>query len=249
MYVRLAFAVAAHLEPEILVVDEVLAVGDAEFQKKCLGKMRDVAGHGRTVLFVSHNMAAVRALCAKSLLLSSGRLSAAGDTSAVILKYVDQQGESAAFSREPLGTGKPHVIAASIVDIAESKQPRQRRVTIRLTVHSPRAMNVEIAAWLRDNMGSSVGFAPVGSLMSESPAALASGSTSFTMKIDISQLALGKYTLSLGVSIPFAEMFDRCEDILSFDLGSEHFSGVLNPFRQDWQVGSVLFAADLERME
>ena len=60
MYVRLAFAVAAHLEPEILIVDEVLAVGDAEFQKKCLGKMQDVAGHGRTVLFVSHNMAAVR---------------------------------------------------------------------------------------------------------------------------------------------------------------------------------------------
>ncbi len=63
MYVRLAFAVAAHLEPEILVVDEVLAVGDAEFQKKCLGKMQDVASGGRTVLFVSHNMAAISALC------------------------------------------------------------------------------------------------------------------------------------------------------------------------------------------
>ena len=62
MYVRLAFAVAAHLEPEILIVDEVLAVGDAEFQKKCLGKMKDVAGHGRTVLFVSHNMVAVQSL-------------------------------------------------------------------------------------------------------------------------------------------------------------------------------------------
>ncbi len=67
MYVRLAFAVAAHLDPEILVVDEVLAVGDAEFQKKCLGKMGDVAGEGRTVLFVSHNMAAIRALCAISV--------------------------------------------------------------------------------------------------------------------------------------------------------------------------------------
>ena len=67
MYVRLAFAVAAHLEPEILIVDEVLAVGDAEFQKKCLGKMQDVAGHGRTVLFVSHNMAAVGALCSHGI--------------------------------------------------------------------------------------------------------------------------------------------------------------------------------------
>ena len=66
MYVRLAFAVAAHLEPEILIVDEVLAVGDAEFQRKCLGKMSDVARSGRTVLFVSHNMKAVRRLCPRS---------------------------------------------------------------------------------------------------------------------------------------------------------------------------------------
>jgi lipopolysaccharide transport system ATP-binding protein len=72
MYVRLAFAVAAHLEPEILIVDEVLAVGDAEFQKKCLGKMQDVAGHGRTVLFVSHNMAAIQRLCSRAIMLDRG---------------------------------------------------------------------------------------------------------------------------------------------------------------------------------
>jgi lipopolysaccharide transport system ATP-binding protein len=72
MYVRLAFAVAAHLEPEILIVDEVLAVGDAEFQKKCLGKMKDVAGEGRTVLFVSHNMTAMKNLCTKGILLKNG---------------------------------------------------------------------------------------------------------------------------------------------------------------------------------
>src|SRR4051794_41558453 len=69
MQVRLAFAVAAHLEPEILLVDEVLAVGDAEFQEKCLGKMRDVTREGRTVLFVSHNLAAVRSLCTRALVL------------------------------------------------------------------------------------------------------------------------------------------------------------------------------------
>src|SRR5579864_6258657 len=79
MYVRLAFAVAAYLEPEILVVDEVLAVGDADFQKKCLGKMENVARqHGRTVLFVSHNMAAVRSLCRAGFLLEQGRLSFVG---------------------------------------------------------------------------------------------------------------------------------------------------------------------------
>src|SRR2546427_6570522 len=78
MYVRLAFAVAAHLEPEILIIDEVLAVGDATFQKKCLGKMRDVTREGRTVLFVSHNMAAIQGLCSKCYLLSSGQLVAEG---------------------------------------------------------------------------------------------------------------------------------------------------------------------------
>ena len=72
MYVRLAFAVAAHLEPEILIIDEVLAVGDAEFQKKCLGKMKDVSGQGRTVLFVSHNMVAVKTLCTRGILLENG---------------------------------------------------------------------------------------------------------------------------------------------------------------------------------
>ena len=74
MYVRLAFAVAAHLNPEILIVDEVLAVGDAAFQKRCLGKMKDVADSGRTVLFVSHNMAAVRSLCNRSLVMHRGKL-------------------------------------------------------------------------------------------------------------------------------------------------------------------------------
>jgi lipopolysaccharide transport system ATP-binding protein len=72
MYVRLAFAVAAHLEPEILIIDEVLAVGDAEFQKKCLGKMKDVAGQGRTVIFVSHNMEAVKSLCERAVYLENG---------------------------------------------------------------------------------------------------------------------------------------------------------------------------------
>jgi ABC-type polysaccharide/polyol phosphate transport system ATPase subunit len=87
MYMRLAFAVAAHLEPEILVIDEVLAVGDAEFQRKCLGKMQDVAGHGRTVLFVSHNMGAIAKLCGSGLLLEQGRLLSTDRISAVIGTY------------------------------------------------------------------------------------------------------------------------------------------------------------------
>ncbi|MFN0279977.1 MAG: polysaccharide ABC transporter ATP-binding protein [Pyrinomonadaceae bacterium] len=89
MYVRLAFAVAAHLEPEILIVDEVLAVGDAEFQKKCLGKMGKVASQGRTVLFVSHNMIAMQSLCRRAILLNEGELAANGEPASVIAGYLE----------------------------------------------------------------------------------------------------------------------------------------------------------------
>jgi lipopolysaccharide transport system ATP-binding protein len=88
MYVRLAFAVAAHLEPEILLVDEVLAVGDAQFQKKCLGKMSQVAGEGRTVLFVSHNMTAVKGLCKLTMLIEAGKIVQVGDPATVVARYL-----------------------------------------------------------------------------------------------------------------------------------------------------------------
>jgi len=96
MYIRLAFAVAAHLEPEILIVDEVLAVGDAQFQRKCLGKMSEVAGGGRTILFVSHNMAMISSLCNKAIQLDNGKLRAVGATSNVILGYASSEGNSPA---------------------------------------------------------------------------------------------------------------------------------------------------------
>ncbi len=91
MYLRLAFAVAAFLESEILLVDEVLAVGDARFQKKCLGKMRDVSASGRMVVFVSHNMAAIEALCNRCLLISQGRLQAEGKPSAIMARYLESE--------------------------------------------------------------------------------------------------------------------------------------------------------------
>jgi len=89
MYVRLAFSVAAHLEPEILVVDEVLAVGDVEFQKKCLGKMGEVSKEGRTILFVSHNMAAIASLCNKTMLMERGQISYQGDSPEAIKRYMN----------------------------------------------------------------------------------------------------------------------------------------------------------------
>jgi lipopolysaccharide transport system ATP-binding protein len=90
MQLRLAFAVAAHLEPEVLVIDEVLAVGDAEFQKKCLGKMNEVSKSGRTVLFVSHDMNAIEQLCSKTIILQKGKLKAYGDTHQLINAYLNE---------------------------------------------------------------------------------------------------------------------------------------------------------------
>jgi lipopolysaccharide transport system ATP-binding protein len=107
MYMRLAFAVAAHLEPEILVVDEVLAVGDAEFQKKCLGKMHEVSRGGRTVLFVSHNMAAIQALCSRVIVLQGGRKIADGDPVESIATYLSGATQAVAPRlREPVAVGQ-----------------------------------------------------------------------------------------------------------------------------------------------
>jgi lipopolysaccharide transport system ATP-binding protein len=113
MYVRLAFAVAAHLEPEILIVDEVLAVGDAEFQRKCLGKMRDVSVGGRTVIFVSHSMSAVSSLCTRCLLFSNGKLALSGTADDVIQHYADTTGENYDRSFE-VDLSKPTIARVSV---------------------------------------------------------------------------------------------------------------------------------------
>src|SRR5687767_14048181 len=107
MYVRLAFAVAANLEPEVLIVDEVLAVGDAEFQRKCLGKMEDVVEQGRTVCFVSHNMAAIRFLCSTASLLDGGRIIAEGYVETCVAVYFGEGAQRhAAVVELPLARGK-----------------------------------------------------------------------------------------------------------------------------------------------
>src|SRR6266568_4558229 len=110
MYVRLAFAVAAHLEPELLIVDEVLAVGDAEFQRKCLGKMGDVARTGRTILFVSHNMGAVTSICERGIVLEAGRLVFSGPAIEAATVYLNQFSGAAeprvAERRDRTGSGE-----------------------------------------------------------------------------------------------------------------------------------------------
>lgn len=115
MYVRLAFAVAAHLDPEILIVDEVLAVGDQQFQRKCLGKMREVAGGGRTVLFVSHNLSAVRSLCTSALLLDRGRAGALAPVAEVLAAYTKSaSGPAIAYERSAPPAGTPCLLSARL---------------------------------------------------------------------------------------------------------------------------------------
>ena len=115
MYVRLAFAVAAHLEPEILVVDEVLAVGDAEFQKKCLGKMRDVSQReGRTVLFVSHNLAAVADLTSRAIVLNAGSVSADGPVADAISDYLSQASNASVYENTAMQSS-PHLKRVEVI--------------------------------------------------------------------------------------------------------------------------------------
>ena len=144
MYVRLAFAVAAHLEPDMLILDEVLAVGDTAFQQKCLGKMRDVSRHGRTVLLVSHSMAAVGQLCEKTIWLDDGRVQAVGPSETVIQSYLNSQKTVAAeFKRDESGLGQmPAVLILgarirnaenNIVSILDSRRPFSVEVDYKVT--------------------------------------------------------------------------------------------------------------------
>jgi lipopolysaccharide transport system ATP-binding protein len=129
MYVRLAFAVAAHLEPEILVVDEVLAVGDADFQKKCMGKMRDVSRGGRTVLFVSHNVPALSSLCNRAVVLDRGRLAYDGEIQEGIAFY----SRLGATSRAGAAQKEPRVVSASV----DGPAAVSGRLVVRVEFESP----------------------------------------------------------------------------------------------------------------
>ena len=141
MYVRLAFAVAAHLEPEILIVDEVLAVGDAAFQKKCLGKMREVSGSGRTILFVSHNMAAIQNLCDKCVYLKNGQLVDYGKSELIIPQYLQSTHATSGvdLSNRPdrMGNGKLRYRSFQILD-------KNKQVTEHAMCGSPLYIDLDV---------------------------------------------------------------------------------------------------------
>ncbi len=137
MYVRLAFAVAAHLEPEILIVDEVLAVGDAQFQRKCLGKMHDVAERdGRTVLFVSHNLGAIRSLCASCMNIEQGRIVNSGDVDDVITTYLEGNNDGSVKATRTLVGDVFEFLGVQFVGPDDnpllSLQPAQIRIAVRV---------------------------------------------------------------------------------------------------------------------
>jgi len=167
MYLRLAFSVAAHLEPEILLVDEVLAVGDVAFQKRCLGKMDDVARNGRTVICVSHNLESIRRLCSHAVLLESGRVAAFGPTHAVVQEYLsrDYQRPSPGVRIDVSGVRRTGTGAARFmsvqygadVDGVHGKTASNGQMTFVLEIHSDQPRQVRsLAVFLCDQFGTKV---------------------------------------------------------------------------------------------
>jgi lipopolysaccharide transport system ATP-binding protein len=148
MYVRLAFAVAAHLEPEILIVDEVLAVGDTEFQKKCLGKIKDVSGHGRTVLFVSHNMTAVSSLCDRAILLKAGKVLQDGSAAEVIERYLGSTVQTSGLYWEgPEGDENAQVLHARVCGGAQGTLTTDQPITLELELRVLQPIHGLVVGW------------------------------------------------------------------------------------------------------
>lgn len=200
MRVRLAFAVAAHLDPEILIIDEVLAVGDAEFQKKCLGKMQDVASQGRTVLFVSHNMQAVSTLTNRCIMLKNGSSQAHGPTSEIISRYLEDGISTEPIYHAAASSNQPCVTRAEV----QTSEPnnvhlhgRSLRLVFEVTVPEPlksAAFSFQIVDSLQQ---------PVIHLWiygEERPILKTKGVHRFVCDIPKLRLYLGRYTLSVHLA-------------------------------------------------
>ncbi|MCY2974575.1 MAG: ABC transporter ATP-binding protein [Planctomycetota bacterium] len=231
MYVRLAFSVAAHLNPEILIVDEVLAVGDAEFQKKCLGKMHDVAASGRTVLFVSHNMGAIQNLCSTALLIKAGGLEMIGLPADVVRRHLTSSNMSSKFERE-------------------SSPDKTSIIRVTLHVHSDDSVDFDLIVWcptpiaasvdlrVTDPYGYAVGFASLGALDPSSMIRLTEGENHVQFRLLTNVLADGDYIVSIDLTVPGICYLDRAEDCLSFSLNCRESAFALRRLPQEWCYGS-----------
>lgn len=212
MYLRLAFAVAAHLDPQILLVDEVLAVGDVKFQKKCLGKMQDISkGKGRTILFVSHNMDAVRRLCGRCLLLSQGRLLANDNTTKVLDTYLNDAAVKSAPKKwidisqlSRTGTGEARFVAAQYSSLCESKAFKlysDGPVEFLLVIDSDTAMSVGSIAVTFYSL-SGVKLVNADSLTIGEVLNLSEGRNVIKFRIDKLYLNPGPYVIGLWIANP-----------------------------------------------
>jgi lipopolysaccharide transport system ATP-binding protein len=249
MYVRLAFAVAAHLEAEILIVDEVLAVGDAEFQKKCLGKIGDVAHKGRTVLFVSHNMNAVKSLCGRALLLANGLLSFNGPVASVIEKYLQTQNAAQTHwvRKDPL-LDSDGILLQEIMVLVDGKQASS---TIRAdkpfeVVVRARAFreyrNAEIAIRLTNQEGIPV-LTTANCDALDNFESIERGDHVFVARFPAFLLSSGTYSLLVAAIRPYRTLFDSVDGKVTLtieEVGPQAPAtrdgrfGVVNP-RLDWR--------------
>jgi len=251
MYVRLAFAVAAHLEPEILIIDEVLAVGDAQFQKKCLGKMEKVGKEGRTVIFVSHNMGAIKRLCNRSLLLREGILDLDGASEHVINNYLSGGHCDSVLEKYWLQEEAPGddslILKAVRVFSSEEKH------TYELRIEEPIIIEIEVSilknlpeAFFSIYIINSDGVIVLhtSDIMNGQNAERKSGVLKLQCKIPAYSLNTGKYSLNVASDIPFKKIVFHEKDILTWEVldtcekmgryGVGNWKGILGPGIAQW---------------
>jgi lipopolysaccharide transport system ATP-binding protein len=223
MYLRLAFAVAAHLDPEILLVDEVLAVGDAAFQKKCLGKMGDVAKEGRTVLFVSHNMAAIQRLCHRCLWLQNGEMGLDGPSDEVVISYLNSV--SAKFTKVELpgDSNKPMRLRKVRVagQVSENGEPIEMsehvNIIIEYDVNRP-VSSSHVACFIHTIEGICILGTGDVDTNSDGLGMRGEGRYKACVQIPPNLLGEGTYTITVTMGIPYVVAYDRHEAIIQFQV-------------------------------
>lgn len=219
MYVRLAFSVAAHLEPEILIVDEVLAVGDAEFQKKCLGKMNDVAHEGRTVLFVSHNMAAIRKLCTNGILLEHGSILNAGDIEGVVDAYAGSSGIAQEFTPIKINALGMEIRNICLNENLEGVVLPFKPLLIDIDIFCENEVgNIGLQVIISGDAVDGVIFTSNTKQTKDMDVRLKQGLNKVTCSINSLSLCSGKYRLGFAVDQPNASWYHLDFHVLSFEV-------------------------------
>jgi lipopolysaccharide transport system ATP-binding protein len=243
MYVRLAFAVAAHLNPEILIVDEVLAVGDAEFQKKCMGKMQDVANGGRTVLFVSHNEAAVRRMCKRAILLRNGEVDTIGTPEEAFAKY-RMKHDSSTFNAGNRTKSSPYMkivdATLSVDGIPTNELFTGAKPVLQLIVEVSNQINFSPEILIRDENSLPVLFCPIGLALGKKYS-LPVGTHELTYQLDLPYLASGAYWVDLILTEPCIRFFDYIEEAIGFTVSVSTFKKSSWIFDQSTSQGCIVF--------